>query len=90
MSKFEDETGVYSREFCMKVASKVLTMSELPVECKRHGDVVSNLQRRLTKKSTEAKAVAGLGNQATQRVSQAKIQRRLTNTRRFKGRATQK
>jgi len=74
----------------MKVALKISNMTDLPAECKRHGDVVSNLQRRLTKARDDATAVQGLGAQANARVSQAKIQRRLTNTRRFQGRATQK
>jgi len=89
MTKFEDESGVYSREFCMKVAQKISALADLPLECQRHGDVMSNLKRRMTKMRDNATAVSGFGANAPSRIGQAKMQRRLTNTRRFQGRATQ-
>jgi ribose 1,5-bisphosphokinase PhnN len=69
------------------LAEKVSKASELPVECTKYPEAVkaASVQRTPTKSAYEGMTggLAAQANKAKGRESQAQIQRRLTNSRRF-------
>lgn len=71
------------------LAEKVASTNDLPYQCKKYPEAVqaaASLKRRATEKGAFEGMQGGLAAQANKkkgRESQAQIQRRLTNSRRF-------
>eukprot|EP00978_Attheya_sp_CCMP212_P032380 scaffold126150_cov60-Attheya_sp.AAC.16 len=80
-----------SRLSCQRIAAKISSVSDMPIECKNYDDLMQDLQRRLTKSEagafagmTPGQAQAAMSARSKGQLNHAQIQRRLTQTRTFK------